>query len=323
MGIFTTAHSIKFGFRTRKQRIITFLAIGIAILLLRLIYVFIIKEHVIKFDSQCTAYPNNLLKTITAKEKTYQEIENDLKGINIKKGGTFIPENKQYFSDDEKLAIIVPYRDREYNLKIFIEYMHIFLSGQNLTYQIFLIEPEDTILFNRGLLLNIGYLEALKEMNFDCFVLHDVDMVPENPDNRYICNKQYPTQMAIAVSIYKYLEYAPKFFTEQYSGGVTCYTREQFKIMNGYSNSYYGWGGEDDDVNIRSINHFNEIARLSPERGRYFANCHEEDKTKNPNRFKLIKESLKRIDSDGLKTINYDVKKIIKNPLFTKVIVNY
>ena len=76
---------------------------------------------------------------------------------------------------------------------------------QNLTYQIFIIEPKENLEFNRGLLLNIGYLEALKEMNFDCFVFHDVDMLPENPKNIYVCDKQNPTQMAISISIYKYL----------------------------------------------------------------------------------------------------------------------
>jgi beta-1,4-galactosyltransferase 1 len=31
--------------------------------------------------------------------------------------------------------------------------------------------------------MNIGFVEALKMYDFDCFVFHDVDLVPE--DDRY------------------------------------------------------------------------------------------------------------------------------------------
>lgn len=42
--------------------------------------------------------------------------------------------------------------------------------------------------FNRAKLLNVGYLEALKEEKWDCFILHDVDLVPENDFNTYLCD---------------------------------------------------------------------------------------------------------------------------------------
>lgn len=44
--------------------------------------------------------------------------------------------------------------------------------------------------FNRAKLLNVGYLEALKEEKWDCFVFHDVDLVPENDFNLYTCGDQ-------------------------------------------------------------------------------------------------------------------------------------
>ena len=31
-------------------------------------------------------------------------------------------------------------------------------------------------------------------------------------------------------------------------GGATSFTPELFKKVNGYSNTFYGWGGEDDDM---------------------------------------------------------------------------
>ncbi len=40
-------------------------------------------------------------------------------------------------------------------------------------------------------------------------------------------------------------------------------------------------------------------------------------------RFNLLKTSDKRIDQDGVNSLKYDVTSIIKNKLFTKIIVNY
>ena len=38
--------------------------------------------------------------------------------------------------------------------------------------------------------MNIGFVEALKLNNFDCFVFHDVDLLPEHDRNLYMCDDQ-------------------------------------------------------------------------------------------------------------------------------------
>ena len=50
--------------------------------------------------------------------------------------------------------------------------------------------------FNRGMLLNIGYLEAMKVANWTCIIFHDVDLLPENDLNTYNCPRA-PRHMSV------------------------------------------------------------------------------------------------------------------------------
>ncbi len=65
--------------------------------------------------------------------------------------------------------------------------MHPILQRQLLDYQVFVIEQSVGQEFNRAALMNVGYAEASKRGAFDCFVFHDVDLVPE--DDRYNIRK--------------------------------------------------------------------------------------------------------------------------------------
>ena len=64
--------------------------------------------------------------------------------------------------------------------------------------------------------------------------------------------------MSVAVNKWKYrLQY------KNYFGGVTTVSRDQFKKINGFANMFYGWGGEDDDLNHR-ITKFNLTVHRTP-----------------------------------------------------------
>lgn len=39
----------------------------------------------------------------------------------------------------------------------------------------------------------------------------------------------------------------------QYFGGVSSLSKEQYLKINGFPNNYWGWGGEDDDIYNRYI----------------------------------------------------------------------
>lgn len=135
--------------------------------------------------------------------KTLEEIEHEFsKSTSLHLGGRWShPANNSH----NKVAIIVPYRNRYNNLKAFLRYMHTYMMRKNLEYGIYLIEPSEELIFNRALLINIGYTEALKDYpDWNCFVFHDVDLLPESDENLYECHSHFPRQYAIAISIYNY-----------------------------------------------------------------------------------------------------------------------
>jgi len=57
--------------------------------------------------------------------------------------------------------------------------------------------------FNRAMLFNVGYMEAMKKHDFTCFVFHDVDLIPENDRNIYSCPTD-PRHMSVAVDTMRY-----------------------------------------------------------------------------------------------------------------------
>lgn len=144
-----------------------------------------------------------------------------------------------------KLGIIVPYRDRESHLARFVESMPKYLKSNKIKYEIIVVEQADDKPFNRGKLLNIGYLKA-KELGCGYVVFHDVDMIPIEVDYSY---SELPMHLATNFE----LEYdkSKNLSFDDYFGGVTMFSSDTFERVNGYSNLYWGWGFEDDDLLFR------------------------------------------------------------------------
>ena len=115
---------------------------------------------------------------------------------------------------------------------------------KDIDYEIFIIEQADDKPFNRGKLLNAGYKYAV-DKGCDYFVFHDVDMLPEDVDYSY---SDKPLHLATHLQEH---DYETTFF--DYFGGVTMFTKEDFETINGFSNEYWGWGFEDDDLLVRCL----------------------------------------------------------------------
>ena len=172
--------------------------------------------------------------------KTFHDIE--VRFPQLSDGGSFKPT---HCKTRHKVAIIVPYRDREEHLRAFLVNIHAFLSKQNTEYTVFIVEQFGSETFNRAMLMNVGAAEALKRGDFQCFVFHDVDLLPEDDRNLYTCPIQ-PRHMSVAIDTFMYrLPYDDIF------GGVSAMSVEHFKLVNGFSNLFWGWGGEDDDMSNR------------------------------------------------------------------------
>jgi hypothetical protein len=144
-----------------------------------------------------------------------------------------------------KLGVIVPYRHRETQLSIFLNHITNYLDKYDIDYHIIVVDQDDAKQFNRGMLLNIGFKYA-KQMRCDYVVYHDVDMLPVDVDYSY---SETPLHLATDF-ILEDGEKKREIFQE-YFGGVTMFTTEIFKKINGYSNKYWGWGYEDTDLLFR------------------------------------------------------------------------
>jgi len=46
------------------------------------------------------------------------------------------------------------------------------------------------VVFNKGIVMNTGYMEILKEDTFDCYIFHDVDALPQDDRHMYMCREQ-------------------------------------------------------------------------------------------------------------------------------------
>lgn len=144
----------------------------------------------------------------------------------------------------DKLGIIVPYRDRYKQLMLFKEHMTSYLK--DIEYEIIVVEQDDGKLFNRGYLLNIGFLEA-KRLHCNYVIFHDIDMLPIKVDYSY---SDKPLHL---VTDYAKTHGYKKENFDTYFGGVTLFPIEHFEQINGYSNKYWGWGFEDDDLLHRCL----------------------------------------------------------------------
>ncbi|XP_073511280.1 beta-1,4-galactosyltransferase 1-like isoform X2 [Phyllobates terribilis] len=231
---------------------------------------------------------------------------------NLPLGGHSKPDNCTAL---QKIAIVIPFRDREPHLEIWLHNMHPLLQKQQADYGVYVVEQHGKSTFNRAKLMNIGYKEAVKEYDYNCFIFSDVDIIPMDQRNLYSCSKN-PKHMSNSLDKFNFrLQYKTLF------GGVVAFTKEQFLKVNGFSNKFWGWGGEDDELYQRVIAAGMKIERRDQNISKAKAILHKRDTGNERNRksVSLIKKASKRMHIDGLSSLNYSIISISKHRLYTKV----
>uniref|UniRef100_A0A8C6M7T7 Beta-1,4-galactosyltransferase n=1 Tax=Nothobranchius furzeri TaxID=105023 RepID=A0A8C6M7T7_NOTFU len=265
----------------------------------------------------CPETPPGLLGPLQVEFETNRTLENVRKqaGSSLQWEGRYKPPD---CISKQKVAIIIPFRNRHDHLTHWIYYLHPILQRQQLHHGVFVINQHGDGEFNKAKLMNAGHVEALKEDDYGCFIFSDVDMVPLDDRNLYRCFDR-PRHFSVAVDKFNYeLPY------KQIFGGVTAFSKEQFLMVNGFSNTYWGWGGEDDDMYKRVMFHLKSISRPDAVIGRYKMIRHERDhhNEQNLKNVKVLYETKTGLDQDGLSSLRYSVTEITKNVLFTFITVD-
>jgi hypothetical protein len=152
-----------------------------------------------------------------------------------------------------RVALVVPYRDnprqgRAAQLGRFLE----FFAGGGLGaregpgFDVFVVEQSAGARFNRGLLLDAGFLAAEDAAAragappYESVVVHDVDLLPDRAAlAAYGARPDRPVHLS-APSVYG------KYPSDVFLGGALALSPADFRRAGGFPTHVFGWGAEDD-----------------------------------------------------------------------------
>ena len=128
-------------------------------------------------------------------------------------------------------VILIPYRNREKHLEIFIKHAIPLFELYLKPFKVVVIEQEEGKLFNRGMLLNIGFNEYKDKTEY--LITHDIDIIPNEECVKALYNKSEYDVIRI-------------FNGHDVSlGGITKFKTNSIFEVNGFPNYIWGWGIED------------------------------------------------------------------------------
>lgn len=170
--------------------------------------------------------------------------------------------------------------------------------------------------WNKGLLLNAGFIEATKDKPFPCLILHDVDVLPTHRNHIYACTTG-PRFMVVSRS--------PPNQTASYAffGGAVAISSDHYKLVNGFSNKFLYWGPEDVDFYNRVIRWKLPIMRFEPQISRFLSLPHVRAKKNNKKSMdRHFVEGMYQTE-EGLNTTKYDVITRVNESLCTRIVISY
>jgi beta-1,4-galactosyltransferase 1 len=127
--------------------------------------------------------------------------------------------------------IAIPYRNREQHLNYFIEHSVPIIQKHMPNTKVVVVEQGNDKLFNRGMLLNVAFMEYQNKTRY--FITHDVDMNPT---------------MEVVKDVYSMDDIEILRIKSPHTsslGGIVKFRDDSFFTVNGFPNDMWGWGIED------------------------------------------------------------------------------
>ncbi|OTF78143.1 hypothetical protein BLA29_006298 [Euroglyphus maynei] len=164
----------------------------------------------------------------------------------------------------------------------------------------------DRFRFNRGSLINVGFQLAQNSCTY--IAMHDVDLLPLNDQLSY----EFPYNGPFHVSS---PSLHPNYHYKTYVGGIMLISNEHFKLVNGFSNNYFGWGLEDDEFYARLMEANLKIYRpenIQTNQSNTFAHIHDRNvyKRDTAKLFNQKEVTRKRDRKTGLNTTKFNLLNI-------------
>lgn len=223
-------------------------------------------------------------------EQSFQEYKKTRKRLRFEKLPLADPKPRP-----ARVALIIPHRNRVDHLKELMSRLDGFNLESN-ELDVYVIDQNNSEKFNRGLLLNIGFYLA-EQQHYDRYIFHDVDSYPdEELFPQYFQFLDDSVHFASPSLGYKYSY--PEFL-----GGVEGFTEEDYKTINGFPNTFFGWGGEDDALYNRLA--AENITIYRPTKGKYILADHEQAKgnEKNQLKYENVLEDLNHYKENGVQQL--------------------
>ncbi|CAH8552850.1 unnamed protein product [Heterobilharzia americana] len=225
------------------------------------------------------------------------------------------------------LAIIIPHKNQLKQLYITLSTLIPLLQRQYLCYRIFVIEQIDNYAFNKGKLMNIGFIEALKLFQFQCIIFHDVNLAPINNYIPYECDiltKNTMIHLSVAINTNHF-----KLPYTSYIDGVIKISTQNFITLNGFTNFYWGSNIQYANDFIKRLKAVNiPYVHIDDKIGRYIYisnsqqyNTPFHNNNNNNDHMTINEASENRRHYDGLNSLAYHVVSRINKPFFTQISV--
>lgn len=162
----------------------------------------------------------------------------------------------------EKILIIVPYgnldpkQQRDKQLTAFLKHFDKLLEKkQKVDVDIIVGEQISPKKFNKGRVLNHALMQYITNFKKDIknikkIIFNDVDLLP---DAQMFSDVYFDFDSDVHSMLPLKSEQSRKVYSEgvPLGGGIVGFTFEAFGQINGFPNSFWGWGGEDNEVYLR------------------------------------------------------------------------